>query len=159
MPKIDIASVPSDTVCNYPDPFHRPIEGRARQRLDNAAGLTQFGVNLTTLKPGAWSSQRHWHRNEDEFIYVLSGELVLREDHGETLLKPGDAAGWKADSRVGHCLINRSQRDAVYIEVGTRAAVETAVYPDIDMRAERDKTGARYLHKTGEPYPARKAGA
>jgi uncharacterized cupin superfamily protein len=119
-------------------------------------GLDQFGVNLVTLRAGAWSSQRHWHRNEDEFVYVLEGEITLVEDHGEIVLKPGDAAGWKADSRIGHCLINRTQKDAVYIEVGTRAPHETAVYPDIDMRVERDKTGPRYVKKTGEPYPVRK---
>jgi uncharacterized cupin superfamily protein len=157
MPKIDIGKIPVDTNTGYPDPFWKVVVGRERKRLGNAVGLTQFGVNLTTLKPGAWSSQRHWHRNEDEFVYVLSGELTLCEDHGETVLKPGDSAGWKANSRVGHCLINRTDRDAVYIEVGTRSAIETAVYPDIDMRAERDKTGPRYVHKTGEPYPPRKA--
>jgi uncharacterized cupin superfamily protein len=156
MPKIDITSLPTDTVCLYPEPFWKPIEGRSRKRLGNAVGLTQFGVNLTTLKPGAWSSQRHWHRNEDEFIYVLEGEITLCEDHrSEIVLKPGDAAGWKANSRVGHCLINRGSRDAVYIEVGTRAPAETAVYPEIDMRAERDKTGMRYMRKNGEPYPPR----
>jgi uncharacterized cupin superfamily protein len=156
MPKVDIAKVAVDTVTNYPDPFWKLIVGRERKRLGNAVGLSQFGVNLTTLKPGAWSSQRHWHRNEDEFVYVLEGELVLCEDRGETVLKAGDAAGWKADSRIGHCLINRTQKNAVYIEVGTRAPFETAVYPDIDMRAERDKTGMRYVKKTGEPYPVRK---
>jgi uncharacterized cupin superfamily protein len=156
MPKVDIASLPADTVCNYPDPFHKPIVGRGRKRLGNAAGLSQFGVNLTTLKPGAWSSQRHWHRNEDEFVYVLSGEIVLCEDRGETVLKPGDAAGWKAHGGAGHCLINRGDKDAVYLEIGTRSPFDTVVYSDIDMRLERDKTGARYLHKTGEPYPARK---
>ena len=119
-------------------------------------GSRQFGVNLTTLKPGAWSSQRHWHRNEDEFVYVLEGEVVLSEDDGETVLKPGDAAGLKANSGNGHCLINRTQQDAVYLEVGTRAANETTVYSDIDMRLERDKNGIRYLHKTGEPYPPRR---
>lgn len=157
MPKIDIPKIPVDTVCLYPDPFHKPIAGRGRQRLGDAAGLTQFGVNLTTLKPGTWSSQRHWHRNEDEFIYVLQGELVLCEDHSETVLKAGDAAGFKANSGNGHCLINRTEQDAVYIEVGTRSAYDTTVYSDIDMRLERDKTGIRYLHKSGEPYPARKA--
>jgi uncharacterized cupin superfamily protein len=157
MPKIDIAKLPVEANTNYPDPFWKAVVGRERKRLGNVVGLSQFGVNLTTLKPGAWSSQRHWHANEDEFIYVLSGELVLCEDHGETVLKPGEAAGWKANSRVGHCLINRTQRDAVYIEVGTRATHETAVYPDIDMRCERDKTGMRYMKKTGEPYPVRKA--
>jgi uncharacterized cupin superfamily protein len=157
MPKIDIAKIPVDTINLYPDPFHRPIKGRERKRLGNAVGLSQFGVNLTTLKPGTWSSQRHWHRNEDEFIYVLQGEIVLCEEHGETVLKPGDAAGWKANSGLGHCLINRSDKDAVYIEVGTRTAIDTVVYSDIDMRLERDKTGGRYLRKTGEPYPPRKA--
>ena len=157
MPKIDIANIAVDTINMYPDPFHQPIKGRERKRLGNAVGLSQFGVNLTTLKPGTWSSQRHWHRNEDEFIYVLEGEIVLREEHGETVLKPGDAAGWKANSGIGHCLINRADKDAVYIEVGTRTAMDTVVYSDIDMRLERDKTGGRYLHKTGEPYPPRKA--
>ena len=157
MPKIDIAKIPVDTVCMYPEPFWQPIVGRERKRLGNAVGLNQFGVNLVTLRAGAWSSQRHWHRNEDEFVYVLEGEITLVEDHGEIVLKPGDTAGWKAGSRIGHCLINRTQQDAVYIEVGTRAPHETAVYPDIDMRAERDKTGQRYVKKTGEPYPVRKA--
>ena len=158
MPKIDIAKSPVDTVNMYPEPFWQPIKGRERKRIGNAVGLSQFGVNLTTLKPGAWSSQRHWHRNEDEFIYVIEGEIVLCEDHhSETVLKPGDAAGWRANGGVGHCLINRTQKDAVYIEVGTRTVNETVVYSDIDMRLERDKNGARYLKKTGEPYPVRKA--
>jgi uncharacterized cupin superfamily protein len=157
MPKIDLAKIPADAECLYPDPFWRPIKGRERKRLGNAVGLSQFGVNLTTLKPGTWSSQRHWHRNEDEFIFVLEGEIVLCEDHKETVLQSGDAAGFKANSGNGHCLINRRQKDAVYIEVGTRAATETTVYSDIDMRLERDKNGIRYLHKTGEPYPPRKA--
>ena len=157
MPKIDIAKIPTDTVNNYPDPFWQPVVGRERKRLGNAVGLNQFGVNLTTLKPGTWSSQRHWHRNEDEFIYVLEGEIVLAEDHGEIVLKAGDAAGWRADGGIGHCLINRTERDAVYLEVGARHVNETVIYSDIDMRLERDKTGTRYLHKTGEPYPPRKA--
>jgi uncharacterized cupin superfamily protein len=157
MPKIDIANIPVDTVCMYPEPFCKPIVGRERQRLGNAVGLNQFGVNLVTLKPGAWSSQRHWHRNEDEFVYVLEGEITLCEGHhSEIVLKTGDAAGWKADSGVGHCLINRTEKDAVYIEAGTRVPHDTVVYPDIDMRAERDKTGQRYVKKTGEPYPVRK---
>jgi uncharacterized cupin superfamily protein len=157
MPKIDIAKVPVETATTYPDPYWKETVGREKQRLGNSIGLNQFGVNLVTLKPGAWSSQRHWHRNEDEFVYVLEGEITLVEDHGEVMLKPGDTAGWKANSRIGHCLINRTKQDARYIEVGTRAPFETAVYPDIDMRAERDKNGMRYLKKTGEPHPVRKA--
>jgi uncharacterized cupin superfamily protein len=152
MPKIDIANLKLDSSTNYPQPYRQAVAGRLRKRLGNAVGLDQFGVNLTTLKPGAWSSQRHWHEAEDELIYVLEGELVLCEDDGETVLKPGDAAGWKANSGIGHCLINRSARDAVFLEIGTRSAHERAEYPDIDMRVERDASGARYLHKSGEPY-------
>ena len=158
MPKIDIDKVLLESATTYPDPFWQVTVGREKKRLGNAVGLNQFGVNLVTLKPGAWSSQRHWHSQEDELVFVLEGEITLCEDHhSETVLKAGDAAGWKASSRIGHCLINRGTKDARYIEVGTRAPFETAVYPDIDMRAERDKTGMRYLKKTGEPYPARKA--
>mgnify|MGYP001619616862 CR=1 FL=1 len=96
MPKVDIDKIALDTATGYPPPFNKAVEGRLRQRLARTAGLTQFGVNLCTLKPGAASSQRHWHENEDEFVYVLQGEVVLREDGGEIVLKPGDAAGWKA---------------------------------------------------------------
>jgi uncharacterized cupin superfamily protein len=153
MPKVDIAALKVESGTNYPEPFNGAVNGRSRKRLGNAVGLDQFGVNLTTLNPGTWSSQRHWHEAEDEFVYVLSGELVLCEDSGETLLKAGEAAGWKANCANGHCLINRSDRDAVYIEVGSRHVNERVVYSDIDMRLERDQTGARYLHKSGEPYP------
>ena len=156
MPKVDIASLPIEAMVGYPDPFWEALRGRTRKRLGNAIGLTQFGVNLTTLRPGAWSAQRHWHHNEDEFIYVLEGEVVLKDNHGETVLKAGDAAGWKAFGGDGHCLINRTQRDVVYLEVGTRLANETVVYSDVDMRLERDKNGSRYMHKNGELYPPRK---
>jgi len=155
MPKLDITGLPVDTVNMYPDPFWKIIVGRERKRLGNAVGLSQFGVNLTTLKPGAWSSQRHWHRNEDEFVYVLSGEIVLVEDGGETVLKPCDSAGFKADNGNGHCLINRTEREAVYLEVGTRSVDERVVYSDIDMVLERDKGGSRYMRKSGELYPKR----
>ena len=106
MPKIDIAKLPVDSRTGYPPPFDRVVVGRESKRLGNAAGLDQLGVNLTTLKPGAASALRHWHEKEDELIYILEGELVLIEDDGETLLKPGDAAGFKADMRNGHHLIN-----------------------------------------------------
>ena len=153
MPKIDIDSLKVDTYTGYPEPFRQAVAGRERKRLGNAVGLDQFGVNLSRLKPGAASSQRHWHRHEDELVYVLEGELVLVEDGGETALKPGDAAGWKAGGADGHCLINRTSRDAVYLEIGSRARQEVANYPDIDMRAERDDRGMRYVHKDGTPYP------
>ncbi len=128
-------------------------DGREKAALGNVAGLTQFGVNLTRLKPGAASALRHWHEQEDEFIYVLEGELVLVEDGGETLLGPGDCAGFKAGVSNGHQLVNKSQRDARYLEIGTRAATERAHYPDVDLVLERDENGARFLHKSGEPYP------
>ena len=153
MPKIDIASLQVDTTKPYPAPFRDVLTGRERQRLGNAVGLSQFGVNLTRLKPGAWSSQRHWHELEDEMIYMLEGEVVLCEDAGEIVLRPGDAAGWKANGGIGHCLINRSDRDAVFLEIGTRSATDRVVYSDIDMRLERNEADRRYLHKSGEPYP------
>jgi uncharacterized cupin superfamily protein len=152
MPKIDIDNLSSDAATGYPEPFRQIVLGRSRKRLGNAAGLTQFGVNLTTLKPGSASAQRHWHAAEDEFVYMLAGEVVLCEDGGEVLLRPGDAAGFKAGVANGHCLINKSNRDALYLEIGTRAVRERAEYPDIDMRMERDEKGARFLHKSGEPY-------
>ena len=153
MPKIDIAALPADSGSFYPAPFRRVVEGREKQRLGNAAGLTQFGVNLARLEPGAASALRHWHQAEDEFIYVLDGELVLQENDGETRLVPGDAAGFKAGVANGHCLINRSGRDAVYLEIGTRSAHEQVDYPDADLRLERDPGGPRYLRRSGEPYP------
>jgi len=153
MPKIDIDGLKTDSITGYPEPFREVVRGRIRKRLGNAAGLDQFGVNLTTLKPGAASAQRHWHAAEDEFVYVVAGEVVLCEDDGEVVLRTGDAAGFKAGVANGHCLINRTDQDAVYLEVGTRAIRERAEYPDIDLRMERDKKGARYLHKSGEPYP------
>jgi uncharacterized cupin superfamily protein len=152
MPKIDVANLPADTRTGYPPPYDRAVVGRIRKRLGNAAGLDQFGVNLTTLKPGAASALRHWHRNEDELVYVLQGELVLIEDGGETLLRAGDAAGFKADNPDGHHLVNRSGRDSVYLEIGTRSKDERVEYPDDDLLVIRDDKGGRYTHKNGEPY-------
>jgi uncharacterized cupin superfamily protein len=152
MPKIDIASLPVDTRTGYPEPLNRVVIGRERKRLGNAVGLDQFGVNLTTLKPSAASALRHWHENEDELIYVLQGEIVLVEDGGEMVLKPGDAAGFKANTPNGHHLINRTQSDAFYLEIGTRSKTETAHYPDVDLVAIRDEKGMRYTRKNGEPH-------
>ena len=152
MPKIDIDTIPIDTSTGYPPPFNKAVEGRSRKRLGRAAGLSQFGVNICTLRPGAASSQRHWHEKEDEFVYVLAGEVVLCEDGGETVLRSGEAAAWKAGVTNGHCLINRSDCDAVFIEVGTRASAERAFYPDIDMMVTRGEKGARYTRKNGEPF-------
>jgi uncharacterized cupin superfamily protein len=153
MPKIDIASVKVEVSTGYPEPYRSAVAGRLRQRLGNVVDLDQFGVNLTRLKPGAQSAQRHWHTAEDEFVFVVEGTLVLCENEGETVLKAGEAAGFKAGVANGHCLVNRSTQDAVYLEIGTRAAREQAEYPDIDLRVRKDENGVIYMHKSGEPYP------
>ena len=142
MPKIDISRAVVRTKGVYPQPHTSITDGREKAAIGNVAGLTQFGVNLTRLKPGAASALRHWHEQEDEFVYVLEGE---------TLLKPGDCAGFKAGVSNGHHLINKSPRDALYLEIGTRAAAERGHYPDVDLVFERDQQGMRFLHRSGEP--------
>ena len=154
MPKIDIGKISPRLGSSYPPAFKAATEGRAKYALGDAVGLNQFGVNLTRLKPGAASSHRHWHENEDEFIFVLEGEIVLIEDGGETLLRPGDAAGFKAGVADGHQLVNKSAREALYLEIGTRAPTERSHYPDVDLAGEKDERGFRFAKKSGEPYPA-----
>ena len=150
MPKIDIAKIPAQRIASYPSEFAQVIAGREKRRIGDAAGLTQFGVNITRIEAGSASALRHWHEQEDECIYMLDGELVLQENDGETVLRPGDAAGFKAGSGVAHCLINRTARDALYLEVGTRAKSERVHYPDVDFMMERDETGRRFFRKSGE---------
>ena len=152
MPKIDIKSLAIDAGSTYPKPFRPVVNGRSRRRLGVAAGLDQFGVNLTTLSPGAASALRHWHEKEDELVYVLEGELVLIEDGGETVLKAGDAAGFKANMPNGHHLVNKSGRDAIYLEIGTRSKYERVEYPDVDLRVIGNESGEHYTHKNGQPY-------
>jgi uncharacterized cupin superfamily protein len=153
VPKINVAKAMVRTKSTYPDPWRAITEGREKAALGDVVGLTQFGVNLTRLKPGAASALRHWHEAEDEFVYVLAGEIMLIEDGGATLLRPGDAAGFKAGVVTGYHLVNRSQRDAVYLEVGTRAKRERAHYPDVDLVYDRDESGFRFSRRSGEPYP------
>jgi len=151
VPKIDISSVPERTGTGYPQPFDTPCVARVRQRLGDAAGLSDFGVNLMRLPPGNWSSQRHWHSGEDEFVMVLEGELVLVEDEGETILHAGDCAGFPKNSGNGHHLINRTQTTAVYLEVGSRSPADVITCSDIDMMSPN--SDGRFLHKDGTPYP------
>ena len=135
----------------YPPPYDEPCRARERTRLGDAAGLTQFGVNLLRLPPGSWSAQRHWHVGEDEFVYVVSGEVVLVTDAGDEVLHAGDCAGFKAGDENGHCLQNRSNTDATVLEVGTRVAGgDTAYYPECDMVAVG---GGSYTKRDGTPYP------
>src|SRR5882724_11546770 len=129
MPKIDKTGLETRIGSpNYPAPFRAVCAGRHKTALGNAVGLAQFGVNLTRLEPGAASALRHWHENEDEFAYVLEGDITLIEEDGDTLLKPSDCAGFKASDANGHCLVNKSGRDALYLEIGTRPPRENAHY-------------------------------
>ena len=153
--RIDPASVKALVGTYYPPPFDQPCLARERRRLGDAAGLTQFGVNLLRLPPGAWSSQRHWHSGEDEFVYILQGEATLVTDAGAEVLRAGDAVGFKAGDADGHCLQNRSDADVLALEVGTRVAGDVACYPDIDMLAPGVQGGPMYTRKDGTPYPAK----
>jgi uncharacterized cupin superfamily protein len=150
MPKIDLSKCVTRTNTVYPAEFAKITEGREKTALGNAAGLTQFGVNLTRLKPGAASAHRHWHETEDEFVYIVEGEATLCEDGGETILRAGDCAGFRAGVANGHCLINKSKSDVVYLEIGTRAPTDTFHYSDIDMMGDKSESGVRFMRKNGE---------
>jgi len=152
MPKIDIAAVPEIKGTRYPDRFNQACAERIRQRLGNAGGLADFGVNLMRLEPGFWSSQRHWHSHEDEFVYVLDGELTLVEDQGETVLRAGDCAAFPKNSGNGHHMINKGGVTAVYLEVGSRSPVDIAACSDIDMMSAA--ADGRFTRKDGTPYGA-----
>lgn len=148
MPKIDVSAVPDRTGTGYPAEYAAIAAGRVRKRLGDAAGLTQFGVNLTSLAPGAGTAHRHWHESEDEFVYVLSGEATLVEEAGETILRAGDAAGFKAGVPNGHQIINRSSAQVVLLEIGTRAAEDRGIFTDIDLGFIKDASGARFVRKS-----------
>jgi uncharacterized cupin superfamily protein len=151
MPKIAIDSVPERQGSAYPAAFAAPCAARTRRRLGQAAGLTDFGVNWMTLPPGGWSSQRHWHSLEDEFVYVLEGELTLVEDAGETVLGAHECAGFPKGSGNGHHLINKSRHTAIYLEVGSRNALDLITCSDVDMQSS--SSDGRFVHKDGTPYP------
>ncbi len=148
--KLDLSTIASRVGSGYPAPFDQPCRTRERQALGDAAGLTQFGVNLLRLPPGAWSSQRHWHAREDEFVYVLEGQVVLVSTDGEQLLHAGDCVGFKASNEDGHHLQNRSKHDVLLLEIGGRDPNDAVTYPDIDLRwtAQAD----RYVRRDGTPY-------
>lgn len=147
--RIDLQTLRASIGSQYPAPHDEPCRLRERKRVGDAAGLTQFGVNLLRLPPGSWSSQRHWHTAEDEFVFVLKGEVVLVTDDGEEVLRAGDCAGFKANVPNGHHLQNRSSDAAEVLEVGGRNSQDRAAYSDIDMLA--DESGA-YTHRDGTPY-------
>jgi uncharacterized cupin superfamily protein len=152
-PALDPQTVPARAGSSYPAPFRAAVDARQKRPLGDATGLTQFGVNLVELPPGCWSAQRHWHTHEDEFVYVLDGELTLVTGGGEQILRPGMAAGFPAGAPDGHHLINRTDRPAVYLEVGTRRDdLDECVYPDIDMAVRQHGGRQMFVRKTGEPY-------
>ncbi len=151
MPKIDLSQIPETNTTGYPSPFDQAVAGRWYRRLAPASGLTEFGVSFVRLEPGAWSSQRHWHEGEDEFLVMLSGTAVLIEDEGEQPLAPGDCVAWPKGVRNGHHVVNRSDTDCTFVAMsgGEDAGGE---YSDIDMRF----TAGGYVHKDGTPYPAKR---
>lgn len=144
---------PRAQASNYPEPYAARMAGRQKRALGDYFGLTNFGVNLTRLAPGAVSALRHAHSAQDEFVYVLQGCATLLTDRGEIDLIAGMCAGFKAGSGDAHQLINRSADDVVYLEVGDRSAGDSVVYPDDDIQADTDAAGARrFVHKDGTPY-------
>jgi uncharacterized cupin superfamily protein len=153
MKKIDPAAAPGSSGSDYPAPHDEPCKGRRSIWLGEAAGLTQFGVNLVTIEPGAWSSQRHWHAKEDEFVYVLEGELVLVTDAGEEIFRAGDSAGFKAGVSDGHCFQNRSNSVARLLAIGARDDEDWGEYSDIDMKFLPGgySGGGGYARKNGDP--------
>ena len=149
---IDALLVPSRTGSGYPEPFSRRVAARERRALGDAFGLDGFGVNLSRLPPGCASALRHFHTHEDEFIYVLEGTPTRVTDAGETTLAPGMCAGFKASQGGGHHLVNRSDADVVYLEVGGREDADAVTYPDDDLAGRTVDGQWRYFHKDGQPY-------
>jgi uncharacterized cupin superfamily protein len=146
------AELPARTGTIYPPPYAAALAGRAKRALGDAFGLSQFGVNLTVLAPGAASSERHWHETEDEFLYVLEGQVILIDDTGEHLLTAGMCAGFKAGVPNGHKLVNRSALPVTLLEVGTRSEGDRVHYPEADMLAVKENGRFRITRKDGTPY-------
>ena len=152
MPKVDLDRIERTNRTGYPSPFDLQVQGRFYRRLAPATGLTDFGVSHVVLKPGAWSSQRHWHDGEDEFLVMLSGEAVLVEDEGRTVLRAGDLAAWPKGSANGHHLINESEEDCAFVVVGGGTSTGGG-YSDIDMLFTPD---GRYTRKDGSEYETKR---
>lgn len=151
-PAFDPRDLPEQSSTGYPEPYRSRVAGRHRRRLGDAAGLKNFGVNLTRLDPGAESSMRHWHAKQDEFIYVLEGEVTLVTDSGKQRLPAGMAAGFPAGKADGHQLVNETDRPVLYLEIGDRTAGDSANYPDVDMAARLVDGKWIFTRKDGTPY-------
>lgn len=152
MPKLDLDALPLKNDTGYPAPFDRDVAGRWYRRLAPAGGLTAMGASHVVLKPGAWSSQRHWHDDEDELLIMLTGEAVLVEDEGRTLLRAGDICAWPMGTTNGHHLINESNADCSFVAIGAGNMQGNGAYSDIDMQF----IGDGYFRKDGTPYPAKR---
>lgn len=148
MPKLDLDGIAPENSTAYPPPFDEEVQGRWKRRLGALAGLTELGTCHVTLRPGAWSSQRHWHEGEDEFLVMLTGEAVLIEDGGETVLRAGDCAAWPKGVRNGHHLVNRSDADCIFVCLSAGDDRAGGSYSDIDMKW----TAQGFVHKDGTPY-------
>ena len=152
LPAIDPATLKANIGNGYPGPYEADSAACERRVLGDAAGLTHFGVNIVRLPPGCASAQRHWHKTEDEFVYVLEGEVELITDAGAQTLKAGMAAGFPAGKPDGHHLVNKSRRDALYLEVGDRLPDDEIEYPGIDLRLTRIKGKETFFHRDGRPW-------
>lgn len=152
-PALDPSSLPPRTQSGYPEPFRSRVVPREKRSLGDALGLTHIGVNLTTLLPGKESSMRHWHTREEEMVFVLEGEVVLRTDEGEQVLTAGACAGFPAGSRNGHQLVNRSSQPARYLEISNRDPEDVAEYPDVDLAYSKSADGKDvFSRKDGTTY-------
>jgi len=151
LPKLNLDTIPPSNATGYPSPFDAAVAGRWWRRLAPAGGLTEMGASHVVLKPGAWSSQRHWHDSEDELLVMIAGEAVLIEDGGETLLRAGDVAAWPKGVKDGHHLVNRSDSDCVFVAISAGTPT-TGGYSDIDMVF--DAKG--FYRRDGTPYPAKR---
>lgn len=152
-PAMDPATLEPSTGSSYPREFQAQVAGRRKRALGDPLGITGYGVNLVELPPGAWSSQRHWHSVEDEFVYVVSGEVTLVTNDGPQALSAGMVAGFPAGKADGHHLINEGDTPAVYLEIGDRSTEDAVIYPDIDMQLTSADEGGEFQHRDGRPYP------
>lgn len=158
MPKLDPTRIEWRTGSGYPGRLAATMEGRSVQRLGDAGGLSQFGANLVRLEPGAMSSLRHYHMQQDEFVMVTEGTCTLVDDRGEHEMQPGDCAAFPAGDANGHHLVNKSGAPAAFLVVGTRTPQETAYYSDLDMMVKTDAGGSRFTRKDGSPLTAEQIG-
>lgn len=149
---IHVDAIQSYPGSGYPHPYDRECLDREKQLLGEEFGLTAFGVNIVRMPPASWSSQRHFHSREDELIYVLAGKPTLVTDEGETTLEPGSVAGFKGGDRDGHHLVNKTDADVVYLEVGNRAAGDEVEFPDIDLKFGETERGWAFTHKDGSHF-------